>query len=393
MVKIIFASIASLYFFALVHRVGIAVIALDMMKEFSMGAELIGIMSSMYFFPYAASQIPVGIMLDRIGVRKTAVILSSIACLGGLIFSIATSPSLLIIGRALIGFGMGGIYVSGIKAISIWFNPNRIATLVGLLTSFGNLGAIFASYPLALITLQIGWRGAFLLITIIMILFTLITWFEVKEVVDRKFYSERSIIYDIRRIFLCKHFLNLAIIPFFSYGLVLSFQGLWGGPFLMDVYNMDKTMAGMLLLFIAIGFILLGPISGSISDKIKRRKPNLIVGILISTIFWLIMYLFGNSLNIYSLVILFFSLGASYSFFNIYMIISKELFDSSISGMAIASLNLFNFIGAGFFQYVMGLMLENSRDFQAYQSTFLMAFICMLFTLIFATRVKETYKC
>ncbi|MEM4529084.1 MAG: MFS transporter [Candidatus Methanomethylicaceae archaeon] len=390
---IIFISIVLLYFFALVHRVGIAVIALDMMKEFSIGAELIGMMSSMYFFPYAISQIPVGIMLDRIGVRRTIVILSSIACLGGLIFSLSPYLSLTTIGRALIGFGMGGIYVSGIKAITIWFDPGKIATLVGLLTSLGNLGALFATFPLAIITISIGWRGAFLGITIIMIIITIIAWFEISEIKDKRFYSERSIFSDLKKIFSCREFLKLSIIPFFSYGLVLSFQGLWGGPFLMDIYGLDKSMAGIMLLFIAIGFIITSPIAGNISDRIKRRKPNLIIGISLSIVFWFIMSIFGDSLNFYIISALFFLLGTSYGFFNIYMIISKELFETNMSGVAISSLNLFNFIGAGFFQYVMGIILESSRDFHAYQMTFLMALLCMIFTLIPAIKVRETYKC
>lgn len=390
---IIFTSIVSLYFFALAHRVGIAVIALDMMKEFSVGAELIGMMSSMYFFPYAISQIPVGVMLDRIGVRKTVVILSSIACLGNLIFSL--SPSLLVatIGRALIGFGMGGIYVSGIKAISIWFEEGKIATLVGLLTSLGNLGAIFASYPLAVITVLLGWRGAFLGIAIVMIIMTLVAWLEIAETKDRTFYSKRSVFLDLKIIFSCKEFWKLAFIPFFSYGLVLSFQGLWGGPFLMDVYEMDKSTAGAMLLFIAFGFMIMSPISGHISDRIKRRKPNLIMGVFISLAFWFVISIFGSSLNVYLLSVLLFLLGASYGLFNIYMVIAKELFEPSMSGAAVASLNLFNFIGAGFFQYLMGIMLESSRDFRTYQMTFLMGLICMVFALILAMSVRETYKC
>lgn len=390
---IIFASIVLLYFFALVHRVGIAVIALDMMKEFSIGAELVGTMSSMYFFPYAIAQIPVGVMLDRVGVRKTVVILSSIACLGGLIFSLSPSLLLTTIGRALIGFGMGGIYVSGIKAISIWFDPGKTATLVGLLTSLGNLGAIFASYPLAVITTLIGWRGAFLGITVVMIAMTAAAWLGIDEARDKRFYSERSVIHDLKRIFSCREFLKLAVVPFFSYGLVLSFQGLWGGPFLMDVHGMDKSAAGALLLFIAIGFIIMSPTSGYISDKLKRRKPNLVAGVSMSIVFWLVMWALGNSLNLYSIGVLFFLLGASYGFFNIYMVISKELFEPSMSGAAVAALNFFNFIGAGFFQYAMGVMLESSRDFQAYQATFLMALSCMVLALVFATRVRETYKC
>jgi predicted MFS family arabinose efflux permease len=388
---IIFSSLISLYFFALVHRIGIAVIAIDMMKEFSVDASLIGLMSSMYFFPYAIAQIPVGIMLDRIGVRKTIVILSSIACIGSLIFSLSPSLELVSLGRAMIGFGVGGYYVSGYKAISIWFDQRKFATLTGTFTSLGNLGAIFATFPLAIITLYIGWRYSFLLITIIMIILTVLAWISIEEYKSKEFYSERNIISDLKIVFSHREFLLLSIIPFLAYGLTLSFQGLWGGPFLADVYNMDKSTVGFLLLFISIGFIISSSLSGYISDKIRKRKPNLIFGVTINAIIWITLSIFGNKLNILLIAILLFLLGFSYGFFNVYMVISKELFTSDISGTGIASLNLFNFIGAGFFQYVMGIIISE-RNFSSYQNYFIIASILMLIAIIPALKIKESYK-
>jgi len=74
-----FLSLALLYFLAILHRVGLAVIAYDLIAEFDADASLLGLMSSAYFFPYAIAQIPVGIMLDRIGIRKTVSITATIA--------------------------------------------------------------------------------------------------------------------------------------------------------------------------------------------------------------------------------------------------------------------------------------------------------------------------
>jgi len=65
-------------------------------------------MSGMYFYAYALAQIPVGIMLDRIGIRKTLTMLGVMACVGDLIFSLSPSILTLTLGRGLIGFGVGG---------------------------------------------------------------------------------------------------------------------------------------------------------------------------------------------------------------------------------------------------------------------------------------------
>ncbi|MBC7112864.1 MAG: MFS transporter [Candidatus Methanomethyliales bacterium] len=393
---IIFASLSSLYFFSIVHRVGVAVIAFDIMAEFNTDASLLGLMSSMYFFPYALAQIPVGLLLDRIGIRRTVTILATISCIGSLIFSLSPSLLLLSVGRAFVGFGVGGFYVSSLKAIAVWFEPGRFATLAGLLTSIGNLGAIFASYPLAVMSLSLGWRHSFLIISLVMAVLTVVAWFRIKDESKEKFHSKQSISKDLKTVFSYREFQKMVIVPFLVYGLFISFQGLWGGPFLMDVYGMNKSDAGALILFIGLGFMIMSPVAGLISDKIMKRKPVLMVGMVLSLVFWLLMSLLGDSLGHYELMGSFFLLGTSFAFCNIYMTISKELFGSEISGTSMASFNTFNFLGAGFFQYFMGFLLDNlyggARSFLSYQFIFILATICIVVALIPAIMSKESFR-
>jgi len=393
---IIFSSLSSLYFFSIVHRVGVAVIAFDIMAEFNTDASLLGLMSSMYFFPYALAQIPVGLLLDRIGIRRTVTILATISCIGSLIFSLSPSLLLLAVGRALVGFGVGGFYVSSLKAIAVWFEPGRFATLAGLLTSIGNLGAIFASYPLAVMSLSFGWRHSFLIISLVMAALTGVAWFKIKDESKEKFHSKESVSKDLKTVFSYREFQKMVIVPFLVYGLFISFQGLWGGPFLMDVYGMNKSDAGALILFIGLGFMIMSPLAGLISDKIMKRKPVLIFGMVLSFAFWLLMSLLGGSLGHYGLIGALFLLGTSFAFCNIYMTISKELFGSEISGTSMASFNTFAFLGAGFFQYFMGFLLDNlyggARSFLSYQFIFILATICIVVAFIPAIMSKESFK-
>jgi MFS family permease len=53
------------------------------------------------------------------------------------------------VGRALIGFGVSGVYVQTVKALSQWFNKKTFTTMVGLLMSIVNFGAVVATTPLA----------------------------------------------------------------------------------------------------------------------------------------------------------------------------------------------------------------------------------------------------
>jgi len=392
---LIFASLALLYFLSILHRVGIAVIAYDLMVEFSVDASLLGLMSSTYFFPYAIAQIPVGIMLDRIGIRKTVAILSTVACIGSFIFATGSDILTLSIGRALVGFGVGGFYVSSLKAVAVWFDPRRFATLGGLLTSIGNTGGIVATSPLALLTLYIGWRGSFMSIFAMMVAATAIAWFSIKDDRNPSFKSKNSVACDLRKVFTNRDFLKILLIPFFVYGLFISFQGLWGGPFLMDVYGMDKASSGFYLMFIGIGFALSGPIAGFISDRIvRRRKPVLLLGQLMCFAFWGILAWLGSQLGPTVTVLMMFLFGFGFGFVNIYMAIAKELFETNICGTALACFNTSNFIGAGFFQSFMGVILASTyggtRVFPAYQAIFIIAVACILMTIFLTLISRET---
>ncbi len=262
----IFITLSAIYFFSIVHRVGIAVIAVDMMSELNANASLVGLMSSAYFFPYALVQIPVGILLDRIGVRKTIGSLGVIAVIGNIIFAQGTSLEIITFGRVLVGAGVGGFYVSCLKGLTVWYDTGKFATLTGLLTAIGNFGAFFAASPLALISVNIGWRGAYTVIAIGMSIFIALAWLSLKKEKSTVDMSKRSPRSDLKDVFTNKHFLLVMMIPFLSYGAYISFQGLWAGPYLTTIYGMDTVTVGFFLTFISIGFIISTPLGGYISD-------------------------------------------------------------------------------------------------------------------------------
>ncbi|TRO53496.1 MFS transporter [Candidatus Bathyarchaeota archaeon] len=392
----VFVTLSVLYFFSIFHRVGTASIATNLVTDFSTDNSVLGLMSGMYFYSYAAAQIPVGIMLDKIGTRKTLTILGLLASCGNLIFSLSPTIPVLALGRGLIGFGVGGFYVSALKALAVGYNPKRYATLTGVLTSIGHLGGVAASSPLALLTLFLNWREAFLIIFLLMFFFVVVAWFVTKNSDDNLIKGNIRIREDFRKIFSNSQLLKIASVPFFVYGAFVSFQGLWAGPFLMTVYEMSKANASLFFMFISIGFMVAFPLAGIISDKMNRKKPVLLTGIILSLIFWLVMSIFGGALESYQLLALLAFLGISYGITCIFLTIPATLFPLEISGSAIASLNIFNFIGGGFFQYLMGFIIDSTHqtgnEFFSYQIIFAICTLGIVFSLVTSLLFKENSR-
>jgi len=347
----------------------------------------------MYFYSYAVAQIPVGIMLDKIGTRKTLTLLGIVASIGNLLFSLSPTVSILALSRGLIGFGVGGFYISALKTLAERFNPKRYATLTGALTSIGHLGGVVASSPLALLTLSLGWREAFLIVFLLMFLFVTVAWFTIKDNEGKLLKEKRSIRQDFGKILSNRQLLKIMPVPFFIYGCFVSFQGLWAGPFLMDVYGMSKANASLFFMFISIGFMVAFPLAGIISDKLNRKKPVLLTGIILSLLYWLLMSIFGAVLDNYQLLALLAFLGISYGITCIFLTIPATMFPLEIAGSAIASLNIFNFIGGGFFQYLMGFIIDSTHqagnEFFSYQTIFAVCTLGVLFSLVGAILFKE----
>ena len=392
----IFISLSAIYFFSIVHRVGISVVAENMISEFSASATLTGLMSSAYFWSYAAAQIPVGIALDRTGVHNTIGAFGILAIIGNLTFAIGPTLAIVTLGRAMVGFGVGGFYVSCLKALAKYFDPARFATLTGLLTAFGNFGAFFASAPLALISVDLGgWRPAYLVIFIAMTIFIFLAWISLRHEPPVVKTMGQNIYQDLKTVFSYKQFLIIMMIPFLGYGVYISFQGLWVGPFLADVYGFNTATIGFFLTFISIGFIISSPLGGFLSDRVlKKRRPVLLAGLGMSLIFWLVLITTGGSLSTISLIAMFLLIFAT-GFIYVFMSMSKELFPEKISGVGIASFNQFNFIGGGFYEFFMGFMLDitygGAMGFAAYQLVFIISAVSLGIAMILTLIAKETF--
>ena len=82
---LIFSIVVSLYFLSYFYRVSTAIISPDLIKEFKIGAESLGFLSSIYFYTFALAQFPLGPSLDRIGPRKMITILGIVAAIGTII--------------------------------------------------------------------------------------------------------------------------------------------------------------------------------------------------------------------------------------------------------------------------------------------------------------------
>jgi sugar phosphate permease len=379
----IFWIFAIQYLLLFFHRVCPAVLAPELTSAFNISGAALGLLASAYFYPYALMQVPVGMLSDSWGARKTATLFGSLAGVGVILFGLAPTFSLAVFSRVLIGLGLSAVFVPAMKVFAAWYRGKEYARVSGFFVGIGSIGWLIGATPLALLSQLFDWRWVFIAIGIITIAVTILTWLVVADAPEKKGFAGiieqrgstagnkggRSNI----RMILCEwYFWPLATWFFWRVSVLFGFFGLWAGPYLMDVYKLSKLAAGNILSTVPLAMLVGSPLLGYLSDKVLVSRKQVLVGsAAIHCVCWVVMVMLHGSLSIPVLYILFSVMGImSGAPGSVGFAATKELFPLSAAGTSIGAANLFAFAGGVILQPVVGYVLDQAGKIQgAYPSS------------------------
>ena len=152
--------LGTLFFgYAFIQRVAPSVMTGELMRDFAVGGAALGSLSALYFYAYAAIQLPVGMLTDRFGPRKLMSAAAALCALATLLFARSDSLFIASLGRALIGATVAFAFVGTMAIAGYLFSAARYAMLAGVLQTVGMCGAIFGQAPLRQLIETLGWRG------------------------------------------------------------------------------------------------------------------------------------------------------------------------------------------------------------------------------------------
>jgi sugar phosphate permease len=396
---LIFAIAASLFFLSQFYRVSNAVIAPLLIQDLSLDTKEIGLISASFFYAFAITQIPISLLLDKLGPRYMMTALSVIGVIGAIIFSLADSSTVGVVGRALLGVGMACNLMGSYKLLTLWFSPRAFATLAGILVAFGSIGNLVATTPLVLLVEQMGWRSGFQLIAFINLILTFLFFIIVRDRPLGKASIDRSAgesmntgqaITNLRFLFKQKDYWIISLGTFGRYGVYAAFQALWAGPYLMEVIGLSALTTGNLILLLNMGMILGSPICGTLSDKVfKTRKWVIVAGSIGIVLTIVIMALMPADMPLFAFGLLFFGFG----FCNATGILMyphiKDLMPPEMSGAAMTGINFFTMIGPALFLQGLGTLMQTlypaaSRGPDAFHAAFVVCIACLaLITILY----------
>lgn len=390
---IIFILATSLFFLSQFYRTSTAVIATLLIQDLSLDTGGLGFLSASFFYGFAVTQIPIGLLLDKVGPRKLMTILSLLGIAGAFIFSVADSLGMGLIGRILLGIGMACNLMGTFKLLTHWFEPLIFATLSGLVISVGTLGNIVATTPLVMLVEHMGWRNSFQLIAGVHLILTLALYFVVRDRPapssggpgDRPpLISFKQAFSNLAMLLKDRDYWIISMATFVRYGTFAAFQALWAGPFLMEAMGYSAVKTGNLILLMTVGIILGSPFWGALSDRVfKTRKWILVFCLTVLAAIALLFILIPQNAGLGVVASFFFAFGFFSSAGLLMYTHIKDLMPIEMAGAAMTGINFFNMMGPALFLQGLGILMqamypEASRGPAAFDTAFLVCMVSLL---------------
>jgi predicted MFS family arabinose efflux permease len=383
---IVFVPFAAGYFLSYLYRTVNAVISPDLVGEFGLSAASLGLLTSVYFLAFATLQIPVGLMLDRIGPRRTNALLLLCAGTGAVIFSMASGVGELLLGRALIGFGVAACLMSSIKAFTLWFPLERLPAMTGRMLFVGGLGAISATVPVETALQFVDWRGLFRIFAAATFVAAALVFLTVPEKAGGRPHETLADQFKgAIGVYASPVFWKLALGTTLFQAINMSVQGLWAGPWLVDVAGLERQAVAFHLLALGVATMCGFLFWGALAARLARRgiaPMSVLIGA--SAIYLCVQLLLVLGASDLALLIWigwgFFGTSGSLAF-----AILSQTFPISLSGRATTALNLLVFMTAFASQWGFGSIVNRwpaeSGGYQAdgYALAFGIFFVLQLF--------------
>jgi len=362
---------AAAFILAFFHRVAPGAIAADLRASFDASATALGFIAALYFYPYAAMQLPSGLLADSVGPRRLFAGGLLVAGAGSLLFAWAPDVGWLLAGRGLVGLGVAVAFVSVLKLIASWFPEQEYGTWVGMLMLLGNLGGVTAASPLAWVVQFFSWREVFAAIGAVSILLAGCIWLWVRDTprdaglaplagmpaAPPQATAGAGWRQGLARVVANGDTVALFTLHFCLIGTYLTFSALWAVPYLTDGFGLSRVEATLHVTVMILAFAVAALAVGARSDRTRRRLP-LLRGLSVLFLASWLPWVMGWRMPALASYAAFALMGLGIAGASLAWALAKELNPPELSGTATSVVNTGGFLGVALFQPLVGWVLD-----------------------------------
>ncbi|NBB82492.1 MAG: MFS transporter, partial [Alphaproteobacteria bacterium] len=324
-------------------------------QEFAASPAALGLLAGSYFASFALLQLPMGMFLDRYGVRAVLVGSLSIAALSCFGFAAATSFPGLFWARFLSGVGVSACLIAPLTAARLWTAPALQQRLNSWMLMAGALGLVMGTLPSESIATTFGWRPLFIgLGAFFAVVAGLVALFAPGHTRDGQ--VRIGFLKSYASVIRAPYTWKIGALGLFNYAILVAVQTLWIGPWLTDVSGETMRGASLGLLLVNLIMLVVFLLMGYLTPRFIKSPDDAEALLRRFTPVSLIMLV----------IIVYLGSGATWVHFALFCVAAWPLsvthplvgqrFDSGEAGRAIAFFNLLLFVGVFLWQWSFGMV-------------------------------------
>jgi sugar phosphate permease len=346
------------------QRSTLGVAGVSAVDRFDASASALSTLAVVQLIVYAALQVPIGVLIDRLGPRVLILTGLFLMVAGQVVLAFAPSIGIAVLGRVLVGAGDAAIFVSVMRLVTSWFSGRTVPQLSQWMGNLGQAGQILSAIPFAWVLHQTGWTSAFLAAASFVALAFVLSLAVIRDrpvnsTEQPRVGTMREAMRELRASF-SRPGTQLGFWAHYSTqssGTVFSL--LWGYPFMVYAMGLDERLAASMLLVVVASGVLVGPILGLLSARYPYRRSNLVLGIvLVIGVAWAAFLSWPGVPPLWLLVVLLIVLGAGGPGSLIGFDFARTFNPVRVLGAANGVVNVGGFLASFVMMFLVGLLLD-----------------------------------
>ena len=286
---IVFSGAVFAYLIGVTQRTSFGVLTVDATERFHANAAAVSTVAVVQIIVYAALQIPVGILVDRVGPRALIVSGAIVMAVGQAVLAVSPSIGFVIFARVLVGMGDAATFVSVIRMLPNWFGGRVLPQLSQWVGIIGQLGQIISAVPFALLLHSLGWQPGLLIASGASVLAASVAFALVRRGEPPPATSPIPTSSALQQLgaIIRRPGTQLGFWAHLVGGTVPTLMSImWGYPFLTAGLGYDVPTAATIFSLLVLGSVLAGPVVGMLVARFPLRRSNIVLG-LVTVIFLL----------------------------------------------------------------------------------------------------------
>nr|WP_202451166.1 MFS transporter [Streptomyces sp. SID4948] len=277
------------YFVAVVHRTSLGVAGIDAADRFHIGASALSTFSILQVLVYAGMQIPVGLMVDRLGTKRVLMLGAVLFTTGQGAFALSHSYGMALAARAVLGCGDAMTFVSVLRLGTRWFPARRGPMISQGAALFGVAGNLVSTVALSRLLHSAGWTPTFLGTALVGALVLVLVALFLK---DHPEGYEPAPVEHLGPAYIRRQIADAWREPGTRLGMwthfTTQFSGmvfllLWGLPFLVEDQGMSRGGAGEMLTLVVVANMVFGLLFGQLIGRHHGLRMPLTLGVIAAT--------------------------------------------------------------------------------------------------------------